>query len=269
MNWKKILPKEIDVDQLSFEQCRAFKQAYAMLTDSVGGPPGYQIFYRFSMHLLFYAVCCRVENTFPALTRCWRELEKHFLTPQFDNEWFVYFWLLCDFPLSSENDRTLLDYFHEFMLTEATGLSALDREHLENFLQQLGASRLGFYQEIRSTAKLTKFRELFTGKLISSIRSVPDYLPGEIFLGRIVSHLGDTFLIHNPNNFPAQAKASVERMISNKFFYLAESGNAVADYENFMKLAGPYLMSITNDDDDCPIFDPNHYLRYYSSSGAK
>jgi len=266
MNWKEILPKEINLDQLSFEQCRSFKQLYAMLTESVGGPPGYRIFYRFSMHFLFYASCCRVENKFPALTRCWSALEKNFLTTRFDNEWFVYFWMLCDFPLGKDSDKTLIDHFHEFMIAEGSGLSAVDREHFEHFFQQLRASRLGFYQEILSTTKVTKFRELFTGKVVSTIRSVPDYDSGEIFLGRIVFHLGDAFLIHNPNNFPPEAKASVEQMIRDKLFYLAESGNDSVDYEKFMKLAGPYLMSVTNDDEDCPILDPDDYLRYYSPS---
>lgn len=269
MNWKNILPKEIKVDQLSLEQCRAFKRLYSMLTESVGGPRGYRIFYRFSMHLLFYATYCRVEGIFPALNRCWTELDKHFLTPEYDNEWLVYFWMLCDFPLEKDGAKTFLDNFQEFMTDKEYGLSAADREHFEQFFQQLRASRLGFYQEILSTAKITKFRELFTGKVISTIRSVPEYDSGEIFVGRIVSYLGDAFLIHNPNNFPPKAKAAVERMIRDKLFYLADSGNDVADYEKFMKLAGPYLMSITNSDEDCPIFDPNEYLRYYAPSSDK
>ena len=196
-------------------------------------------------------------------------MEKHFLTPRYDNEWLVYFWMLCDFPLAKESNQTLIDHFHEFILEGTSGLSTVDREHFEHFFQQLRASRLGFYQEVLSTTKVTKFRELFTGKVTSTVRSVPDYEHGEIFLGRIVSYLGDAFLIHNPMNFPPRAKASVEQMIRDKLFYLAESGNDAADYEHFMKLAGPYLMSVTNDDEDCQIFDPNEYLRYYRPLSEK
>src|SRR5262249_47659874 len=114
--------------------------------------------------------------------------------------------------------------------------------------------------------KVTKFRELFTGKVISTVRSVPDYDRGEIFLSRIVSYLGDAFLIHDPKNFPAEMKAPLEEMIRDKLFYLANSGNDAADYEKFMKLAGPYLMSVTNNEEDCPIFNPDDYLCYYPFS---
>ena len=266
MNWKSILPREIDIKQLNFDQCRTFKQFYAMLTESVGGPPGYQIFYRFSLHLLLYGLCCLDEKKFPALNRCRDALAPHFLTPAYDNAWLVFFWIFCDFPLTNEGGTTVLDHFDDFMAKEASGLSKVNREHVGQFVAQLKASRLGFYQEISSTSKTTKFRELFTNRVISTVRSVPDYGRGEIFVGRIVAYLGDAFLIHDPRNFPAEYKDSLENMIRNKLFYIFESGNDSKDYERFMKLAGPYLMSVTHNDQDCPIFDPDEYATYHLPS---
>ena len=131
-----------------------------MLTESVGGPPGYQIFYRFSLHLLLYGLCCLDEKKFPALNRCRDALAPHFLTPAYDNEWLVFFWIFCDFPLTNEGGTTVLDHFDDFMAKEASGLSKVNREHVGQFVAQLKASRLGFYQEISSTSKTTKFREL-------------------------------------------------------------------------------------------------------------
>ena len=49
-------------------------------------------------------------------------------------------------------------------------------------------------------------RELFTNKSVSTVRSVPYYDSGEIFLTRLVSFLGDTFTIHDSNLFPQNIK---------------------------------------------------------------
>ena len=65
MNWKTILPKEISVDQLNFDQCRSFKQLYTTLTESVGGPPGYRIFHRFGVHFLFLPRAVARKTGFP------------------------------------------------------------------------------------------------------------------------------------------------------------------------------------------------------------
>lgn len=266
MSWTSILPKEIDIKQLNFEQCRDFKNFYSLLTEEVGGPPGYQIFHRFKLHLLFYGICCLEEKSYPQLNKCWSALEPYFLTSEYDNEWLVYFWIFCDFPLEEGSDKTILDHFYDFVTqTESKMLAEADQVHFDQFVKQLKGSRLGLYQETLSTAKVTKFKELFTGEVISTVRSVPDYERGEIFLGRIVSYLGDSFLIHDPRNFPGEAKTALENMVRNKLFYISDSGNEAEDYVQFMRLAGPYWMSVTHNDenDEVPIFDPNEYKMYY------
>lgn len=259
MDWKSILPAGINIEKLSLAECRAFKDFFAMLTEPVGGPPGYQIFHRFNSHLLFYGLSCLNEKMFPGLNRCWDVLSPHFLTTDYDNEWLVYFWIFCNFPLRKDSNETVLDHFHDLITKKESGYDEQGRANFELYFQQLKASRLGFYQEILSTSKVTKFRELFTGRVVSTVRSVPDYESGEIFLGRIVTYQKDSFLIHDPKNFPGTHKKSLERMIRDKLFYIVESGNDSEDYEKFMRLAGPYLMSVTHDDEGCPIFEPDKY----------
>ena len=92
---------------------------------------------------------------------------------------------------------------------------------------------------------------------------MPEYDPGEIFLTRIISYLGDSFQMHDPRCFPAEYKNDVVNMIQNKMFYISETGNDVKDYMSFMKLAGPYWMSCTHPNPDVKIFSPDHHKEYY------
>jgi len=263
MSWKSLLPKKITVDQLSFEQCRAFSDYYKILTRKVGGPVGYRIFYRYNLHLLMYGMCCIDENKFPALNRCHDELSEYFLTDTFDNEWMVYLWIFCDFPAEKNSNRTTLDYFYDFLTGKENTTPKAERVHLDAFYQAMSNSRLGLYEEILSTKKVTKFRELFSGKVISTFRSVPDYESGELFVGRIVSYLGNSFLIHDPRCFPPTVKGAVEKMYKDKFFYISDTMDDAVDYDAFMRLAGPYTMSVTNADADVPVLSPDQYEIYY------
>ncbi len=263
MSWKSLLPKKVDVDQLTFEQCLAFSNYYKVLTRKRGGPVGYRIFYRYNLHLLMYGMCCIQEEKYPALNRCYEELSGYFLTDVFDNEWMVYLWVFCDFPIEKDSERSVLDCFFEFLTENEGSIPKSEVVHFHGFYQAMASSRLGLYEEILSTKKITKFREMFTGKVISAVRSVPDYESGEIFVGRIVSYLGDSFLIHDPRNFPPAAKQAVAQMYADKFFYISDTMDDAVDYEAFMRLAGPYTMAVTNVDTRVPVLLPDHYEVYY------
>lgn len=263
MSWKSLLPPKLKASNLSFEQCHAFSEYYKLLTRKLKGPIGYRLFYQYSLHLLFYGMCCIEEEKYPALNRCYNDLSRYFLNDEFDNEWMIYFWMLCDFPLERGSDRTAIDSFRDFLLEKDDKLPDVERAHREAFFRQLGKSRLGFYQEVMSTKKVTRFRELFTGKVISTVRSVPDYDSGEIFVGRIVSYLDDSFLIHDPRNFPPGSKPALEDMLRHKFFYVSETDEEAVDYDLFMRKAGPYVMSVTNSDPAMPVLLPDHCEQYY------
>lgn len=263
MSWKSLLPPKLKASDLSFEQCRAFSEYYKLLTRKLKGPVAYRLFYQYSYHLLFYGMCCIEEKKYPALNRCYEDLSVYFLNDLFDNEWMVYFWMLCDFPLEQGSDRTVIDSFRDFLLENDDKLSSIERTHREAFCQRLGKSRLGFYQEIMSTKKVTRYKELFTGEVITTVRSVPYYESGEIFVGRIVSYLDDAFLIHDPRNFPPGSTPALENMLSAKFFYISETSDDAVDYDLFMRKAGPYVMAVTNPDSSVPVLMPDHYESYY------
>ncbi len=263
MSWKNILPPEIKINKLSFAECKAFKGYYELLTKKLSGPKGFNIFYPIKHHLLFYAMCCIQEQRFPALNNCWNELWQFFKKAKLDNEWLMHCWILCDFPIDNKNNLTMLDYFYEFVVNNQF-MENIHIEHINSFVKIMKASRLGLYQEILSTSKTTKFKELFTNKVISTIRSVPYYESGEIFLGRIINCFGDSFLMHDPVNYPSIYKDTVTDMVKNKLFYISESESEIKDYEKFMKLAGPYWISATLGHEDDVIFSPDHYLSYYN-----
>ena len=118
MNWKQILPEGIDINMLSFEECRNFKHFHERmesLSTEISGPPGFCAFYPLMHYLLMYAVCCLQENTFPALNKCWDALSP-FTTESYDCEWLVYCWIFCDFPLAENKDEVLLDHFENHQI---------------------------------------------------------------------------------------------------------------------------------------------------------
>lgn len=89
MNWKKILPPGINFKKLSFEEYKNFKNFYKILehiNNDLTGPPGFNIFHRLLHYLLFYGSCCIVENKFPSLSKCWKQLSSLFLETKYYNE---------------------------------------------------------------------------------------------------------------------------------------------------------------------------------------
>ena len=140
-----------------------------------------------------------------------------------------------------------------------------DYIHVKNFITIMKNSRLGLYQEIASTNDTTTYRELFSNQIVTTVRSVPYYESGEIFLTRIISYLGSNFMIHDSCSYPAIAKSQLVDMVKNKLKLFANDKNGITNYDNFMKLAGPYWMSCTHNNSEIPILLPDEYLNYYKN----
>ena len=172
-------------------------------------------------------------------------------------------WIFCDFPLNLITKEVFLDHYMNFCL-EINGFPE-DYVHVKNFVTIMKNSRLGLYQEIASTNHTTKYRELFTNQIVTTVRSVSYYEPGEIFLTRIISYLGNNFTIHDSCSYPATAKLQLVEMVENKLKLFANGKNGITNYDNFMKLAGPYWMSCTHTNSKIPILSPDEYLNYYKN----
>lgn len=256
-DWMKILP--ISPDKLSFAELKNFKEFDELLKgEDLKGPTGWQEYMKNFRWLQFFAIASIEENKYPVLTKCWNDLNHKFMNdPIFDDGVFIESWIYFNLPLDDLGE-TLLDKY-EIFLKESGQL-----ETFNSFLKEMKKSRLGLYEETMSSEKVTKFKELFTGNVISTVRSVPDYGKGEIFLTRIVEFNGDFFQFGDPKCWPQNYKNQLEDMILNKLFYF--DGKSINNkYENFMKLAGPYWFSCVTTDSNIEIHEPDHYLVYLES----
>lgn len=251
-----MLPGQKDPAAYSLDELRSAKQAHEFLTEPIPGPPGIVSYIRGFRYLLFFGIACVVENKYPPLTWCWRDLDKLFMAdPAFDDAMFVQAWILMDFPFGPQH-QIAVDYFEEFLRDIEFG------PRFQEFIDEARRSRLGLHQDVMGTKKVAKFRELFTGRVIEAFPSVEQYGKGEILLVRTMTAGNQVYLFGNPKGFPKEAKAQIEDMIIGKLFYFEDNNAPIAQYEEFMKLAGPYWMSCVTQNDATPILEPDHYQTY-------
>jgi hypothetical protein len=251
-----ILP--VSPDKLTLNELRSFKDFHKLMTSDISGPEGFQYYMQCFLFLHFFAIACIVENRFPPLSKCWKELESLFMKdPIFEDGLFFQSWIFFNLPIN--NGNTLLDEFENFQKEI--------NKHLffEQFILAMKGSRLGLYQEVLSTKTVTKFKEFFTDQVVSTIRSVPDYSHGEIFLARIVEYKGEFFLFGDPKCWPSAYKDQIIGMVKNKFYFFNNLKSNIKNYEQFMKLAGPYWFSCVSTNTDIDILDPDHYLTYHEN----
>lgn len=256
-SWLSMVPGGKVLPTMTLEQLRSVKEVHALLTETFPGPPiiGYGICsFRFRK---MFAIASIVENKLPALTRCWKDLERLFMRDAaFPEGYFVPSWILFDFPCDADR-RTPLGHFEAFL--DSCG----KREPFEAFLAAVRGTRLGLYQEVLRTERTVRYAELFTERVIDVFPSIERGEPGEIVLGRVVELEGQLYFWGDVKAFPAQTRTSIEDMVAGKLFYFAEEAQTpVGLYEAFMKLAGPYWMSVVASNDKLPILDPDHYLTY-------
>lgn len=255
--WPAILPGGLAPSAFSLAELRAAKQAHSFLTEEIQGPEGIVSYIRGFRYLVSFGVACVAEDKYPALTRCWKELDKLFMSDRvFDDAHFVQSWILMDFPFGPEG-QTALDYFEEFL--KGTGVSG----DFQRFIDEGRRSRLGLHQDVMRTKKVAKFRELFTGNVISAFPSVAEYGKSEILLTRTMTYGDQLFMFGNPKGFPKEAEDQIVDMILDKLFYFeAQETNPIKQFEVFMKLAGPYWMSCVTKNEGVDILNPDHYLTY-------
>lgn len=251
--WLQRLP--IDPSKLTLEELRNFKQADDFLTEPIKGPEGWRYFYGCFKFFLAYSSALYADKRFPAFNRCWDDVRKRFGGDDaFEDGIFVESWVFFDFPFGHQR-QTVLDFFSDY-INDVT-----PSHNFQHFIDQMRQSRLGLYQEVLSTKKITKFRELFTGQVIPTMRSVEEYEKGEIFLTRLVEYKGKMLQFGDPKCFPKQYRVALEGNVGGKLFYF-DADTTEEQYRRFMKLAGPYWFSCVSADYDSDILSPDHYLTY-------
>lgn len=254
--WLKSLKKfGFDTEKLTFKELLAFKDADNYFNMPVIGTKDWQYLIKSFRLLTAFSFLTLYDNRFNSLKNCWNELEKLFINKEiFDDGLFIQSWIFCNFPLNNKNE-TLLDYFEVFLESG----NMLDS--YKPFIKSMRASRLGLYQEIISSKKKIKLKELFTSNIIEAENTVNEFEKGEIFLTRFVEFNNKIYFFGDPKCWPKEFKAQLEEMIMAKLFYF-ESSTLKGQYRKLMKYAGPYWMSCVVMDESCPILQPDRYLDY-------
>jgi len=247
---------KIDPNQLGLKELKAFKDVDRYLNEPIRGPKECEYLIRCFRFLTSFALIAIYEKRFPSLSNCWEELDRLFIHEEiFNDEVFVQSWIFCDFPLNREK-KTVLDYFEDIVSEKADSF-----KNFKYFIDCMKNSRLGLYEEILSSSKVIKLRELLTGKILKVENTIPTYNSGEIFLIRLVEIGEKIYLFGDPKCWPKEYKSQLENMITAKLFYF-EGSSIEEKYKQFMKYAGPYWMSCVVPDPECPILQPDHYLTY-------
>ncbi len=258
--WMSMVPGGKVLPSMTLEQLRSVKVNHRLLTEGFPGPPviGYSI--RSFRFLRLFALACIAEDKHPALTRCWKELDRLFMRdPALSNEFFVPSWVLFDFPCGPAR-QTVLDHFQRF--AEEAGRA----EHFAPFIEAAAGSRLGLYQEVLRSGSQIKYRELLSGRVVYAHASIESGSSGEIVLGRLVELDGQNYFFGDVQTFPAGHRAHIEGMVERKLFCVEDEATSADElYETFMRLAGPYWMSVVASNEATPILDPDHYRSYHRS----
>jgi len=245
----------------------------AFINEPVPGQPAWQQLIRGFRCLSVFSLLNISMDKYPSLTRCWNDLSKTFVAadgqPERLDRLMVEGWVFCDFPIQ-ETRQTSLSMFRDFLIE----IGAL--QEFQPFVDAMSGSRLGLHQDVGSTSKVMRFKELISDKTAETFRSIDRFGKGEIFLTRIVRMDGVNYLFGDPRCWPKEYKNHVEDFVLTKMYQIpkfvlpvsrdGEAGTVDLRqrFEAFMKIAGPYWMSCTVDDDAIPILSPDHFLSYYT-----
>lgn len=261
--WRTFIPGGKILPSMTFDELRAMKETHRLLTQEFKGPPAIGRSIRAFRMLQLFGAACAVEGKHPALTRCTKELDALFgKDAAFAEGLFVPSWALMNFPCGP-GELTALDHFERF-LQDAGQL-----ERLRPFIEAARPSRLGLYQSVLRTTELARFRELFTDRVIDMTPQFDEGDPGEIVLGRLMVLDGQTYFWGGVKIFPPSALETVQNMVLDRLLdsqwvdFTQPDPNLAPAYENFMRLAGPYWMSVVATNEQLPVLDPNHYRTYF------
>ena len=251
--WLQRIP--VDPNKLSLDELRYFKEVDAFLSESVSGPEGLVYFLRCFKLLTIFAVTCVAKNHYPPLTRCWNELEKFFIDKTaFQDVVFVQAWIFFDFPFGKDGE-TLLDFYEEYLKKE------IKNDKFQYFVDQMRKTRMGLYRELLSSRKTIKFRELITEQTTTIARNDEACEKGEIFLTRLVEFKGQILQFGGAKRFPKADKSKLLKLVRENLTCFNGSTEK-EQYENFMKLAGPFWLSFLTSNASFPLLKSTHYQHY-------
>ena len=164
-------------------------------------------------------------------------------------------WFLFNFPITLGGQS---------IASEVLRKSPDFADELGPFVVEAIRSRLGLYEVVNGTPDSCVLKELLTDEkiLLNQALETP---PGNIALIRVMKISGKQYAFGDTNEFPAEHKATIQGMVSQKMTSFFPENSPRKSYETMMRLAGPYWFSIVANEYRGEILDPDHYLSYYKS----
>lgn len=226
-------------------------------TDGCSSLTGREIggFVRMFRMLGLFAHLAMHEKRFPILNRAWVDLQRILQNPAAD-EFSVASWVFLDLPVTGDG-KTVADVFAAEMAQYNADASA--------FVQVTRNSRYGVYVDDGGTRRTHRLVELVTRKRVTVRRGI-NVDPGELVWTRIIDWNGVKFMLGDSRGWPPAHRDAVTDMLLKRLVvpaWLTPGSPMVDAYERFMKLAGPYWLSMlyANNEAD-PVLEPLHYLSY-------
>ncbi len=251
LDWAALLR---DVNVVDLDAVREMQAAHSALFH-FEGPPGIREFVRMFRLLHFYAIVALSEKKYPVLNRAWDDLRWVMNHPEID-EFSVNSWLFLDLPVADDG-RTLAE---EFAATVAMG-----DEGAANFARITKSSHHRIYVDAGGTGPFQTLVDLITGEKVTVTRGT-DAERGELIWTRVIEYGGMKFMLGNSRGWPPSQRNAVTAMLRDRldeFEFTMELTGKTQVYEQFMKLAGPYWLSILYAQSDSdPLYAPEHFLSY-------
>ena len=251
VNWAALLS---NAKVVNLDAVRTMKEAHRRLF-RVEGPPGVAAFVRLFRLVGLFGFFAMHKKRFAVLNRAWADLQWVMKNPEAD-EFSVNSWLFLDLPVTDDG-RTLAEAFAAEV--------APDDTNLRSFVKMTRASRYGVYVDDGGTRQSQRLVELVTRQRVTVVRSV-DSERGELVWARVIDFGGMQFLLGNTRGWPPSHRESVTDMLLDRLEdsrWATEGASEAEAYEQFMKFAGPYWLSVLYaQSDDDPVLAPDHYLNY-------
>jgi hypothetical protein len=219
-----------------------------LITEDLPGPSYFVEAIRNWRQFFFLSISSIEENEFPPLTKCWNELYERY-KESFSDECFVAGCILADFQFGNEN-LSFAERIQDQKIL-ADGL-----QPVMDFAAQIAHSRLGVYQIVEVKGEFLTLKEFFTDNVISVFQTLEEPEKGQVCLARVLCNGDHSFLFGDSHCWPSENHSHIFNMLIDKIaFYCLETpyknrqSILPSQYERFMKMSGPYWMSIVGETD--------------------
>jgi hypothetical protein len=250
-DWAALLRNSEVVD---LKAIRDLQEAHRAVFEFKGPPAIAELVRMFRMTGLF-AFLQMQQKRFPVLNRAWADLQWILKNPAAD-EFSVASWAYFDLPVT-EDGRTIVQVFGADIAPKHPGVQA--------FVDVARNSRYGIYVDDGGTGRTHRLVELVTRRRVTVLRGVHGD-SGELYWTRIIEWRGQKFMLGDTRGWTSANRDFVTELVLKHVGeepWSSLCSTLPEAYERFMKLSGPYWLSMLySQNEDDPVLLPLHQLAY-------